>query len=382
MGFFGRRWSWKGKILLAFGVALFGFVGLGWFAFGLRLPPIQWEPSEAATQQEDPTGEFFVEADGAYYKGIEDGVMVFRAYVPEPTLMLSSKAQTEARLVVENLSPQLVDRNLKAETTRGLKRTYSTTIEPGVGLLVQPRFPESKATFRFAAIGDTGGGMEMQRSLDRATVLQADILLHLGDIEYEEGALKEAAMWMNQALIPTYVAIGNHDFHDGLRLVHRDFRDLIGPRNSSWTLGGVDFVNVDTAADTYPAHAGERGRLMDSLLSGNHDASKEMVLLTHRPLLDPREPLDSGDEGHAVGSAAERAWLMDQFQALDVDLMLHGHIHQSIAYTTEGIPTYIVGNGLGLPEQDSSEPVPSMLIGDWSLEVPKIQVRWEVLDGI
>lgn len=380
MGLFGRRWSWKGKIFLAIAVALLGFVGLGWFGFGLRLPPIQWEPTEAPTQQEDPEGEFFVEADGAYFKGVENGVMVFRAFVPEPTLVLSSKVETEARVILENIATQLVDRQVTPVTMEGLRRTYATKIQPGVGLLVQPRFDDSKTSFRFAAIGDTGGGMEMQRALIRADLLGADFLLHLGDIEYEEDALVQAAMWMNQATVPTYVAIGNHDFHDGLRLVHRDFRDLIGPRNSHWSLGGVDFVNVDTAADTYPAHAGDRGKMVQEILGPNHDPERPMVLLTHRPILDPREPVDSGDEGHAVGSAYERAWLMEQFQAMGVDLMLHGHIHQSFDYETEGIPTYIVGNGLGFAEKGSSQPVPSILVGEWSLDAPEVQVRWEPLE--
>lgn len=378
MGIFGRRWSLKGKILLAFGVSLFGFVGLGWFAFGLRLPPIQWEPSELPTMQEDPSGSYFVEADGAYFKGMEDGAMLFRAFVPEPTLVISSKRDAEVLVAIENLSPKLEDRGIQAGKILGLKRTYRFDLSPGVGMVVQPRFPTSKTHYSFAAIGDTGGGQEMQRALVHAELMGADFLLHLGDIEYEEGALVNAAVWMEQSLVPTYVSIGNHDFHDGLRLVHRIFRDLVGPRNSHWTTAGVHFINVDTAADTYPAHQGDRGDMVRALLEKAQPA-REVVLLTHRPILDPREPIDSGDEGHAVGSAAERAWLMEQFRGLGVDLMLHGHIHQSIAYETEGIATYIVGNGLGYPEEDSSCEVPSMLIGTWTVDAPHVQVRWEPL---
>ena len=107
MALLGRGWSWKGKILLTFGVALLGFIGLGWFAFGLRLPPIQWEPAELPTVQEDPSGSFFVDADGAYYKGLEQGVMVFRAFVPEPTLVISAKRDAAAEIVLENVSPKL-----------------------------------------------------------------------------------------------------------------------------------------------------------------------------------------------------------------------------------------------------------------------------------
>ena len=72
---FGRRWSWKGKLLLALGVGIGGFLGLGWFAFGLRLPPLQWDPSARPKQQKSSHGDFFVEADGAngepYHKRVQ-----------------------------------------------------------------------------------------------------------------------------------------------------------------------------------------------------------------------------------------------------------------------------------------------------------------------
>lgn len=375
---FGKRWRLRGKILLVVGLSLGGFLGLGWFAFGLRLPPLQWEPATRATQRESSNGEVFVEAQGAYFVEDRDGTLVFRAFVPEPTLIVQAKRATEARVVVQNLSPLLESGPVAAATVQGLERSYVFPIQEGVGLLIQPRFPEEKAAFRFAAIGDTGGEKELQVAIDRAQALGADFLLHLGDIEYQEGALGRAARILNDASIPTYVAIGNHDFHDGLRLVHRDFTELLGPRNAVFSLGGVQFLNLDTAADTYPAASGERGRLISRLLEKEVDRSGTTVVFTHRPLKDPR--LASPDEdGHNVGSEGERNWLASVFSELGVDLLLHGHIHQSFAYETAGIPSYIVGNGLGFVEMDTSREEPSLLIGEWSIAKPTVQCRWETL---
>ncbi|MFK5956880.1 MAG: metallophosphoesterase [Planctomycetota bacterium] len=376
----GRRWSWRGKILLVLGVSLGGFLGLGWFAFGLRLPPLQWEPADRPTQQEASSENFFVEADGAYFVRQEGEAMVFRAFVPEPTLVVTAKENTTAQVVVQNLSPKLLPGPIAATSIEGITRHYNFKIAPGNGMLIMPRFPTDQTEFRFAALGDTGGEKELRSAINRIEELHVDFLIHLGDMEYEKGGIRHAASILNQASFPTYAAIGNHDFHDGLRLVHRDFTEFIGPRNSSFQLGGVKFLNLDTAADTYPADAGRRGALLKSLLSkaDEHSRKRTLVVFTHRPLNDPRRGKE--EDGHALGSRFERDWLADTFQKLDVNLLLHGHIHQSYAFTEQGIPAYIVGNGLSLKEADSSREVPSLLIGAWSTLFPAVACHWETLE--
>jgi len=376
----GRRWSWRGKILLVLGVSLGGFLGLGWFAFGLRLPPLQWEPADRPTQQEASSENFFVEADGAYFVRQEGEAMVFRAFVPEPTLVVTAKENTTAQVVVQNLSPKLLPGPVAAASIDGITRSYSFEIVPGNGMLIMPRFPTDQTEFRFAALGDTGGEKELKNAIARVENLQVDFLIHLGDMEYEEGGIQRAATLLNQASFPTYASIGNHDFHDGLRLVHRDFTEFIGPRNSSFLLGGVKFLNLDTAADTYPAHAGSRGTLLQALIAKADEKSRNraLVVFTHRPLNDPRPGKE--EDGHALGSQSERDWLADAFSKLDVNLLLHGHIHQSYAYTEGGIVAYIVGNGLDLKEVDSSREVPSILVGEWSTLLPAVACHWENLD--
>ncbi|MDA0667753.1 MAG: metallophosphoesterase [Planctomycetota bacterium] len=361
------------------GLSLGGFLGLGWFSFGLRLPPLQWEPADRPTQLESATQNFFVEAQGAYFVRQDKDTMVFRAFVPEPTLVVTAKEELRAKIIVQNLSPKLLAGPIAASSILGLTRQYDIPVTPGKGFLIMPRFPSDKESFRFAAIGDTGGEAELQAAVDRAKSFDVDFLLHLGDIEYKEGGLERAALILNQAIVPTFAAIGNHDFHDGLRLVHRDFAELIGPRNSEFVFGGVQFLNLDTAADTYPAGAGSRGALLARLTEKADEESKtrELVVFTHRPLDDPRP--GKAEDGHALGSKTERDWLASSFATLDVDLLLHGHIHQSIQFEVEGITAYIVGNGLQLKEVDSSQEQASLLIGEWSTLFPGITCRWETL---
>ncbi|MCP4092447.1 MAG: hypothetical protein GY747_03270 [Planctomycetes bacterium] len=372
----GKRWSWRAKILLVLGLGVGGFLGLGLFWFGLRLPPLQWEPSTRATQMESPDGTFFVEGSGATFVRADGNTLVFRASTPTPMLIVSSKTTTTASVVLQNVHPDALPGAVGPVRTDGLTRTYEFGIEPGIGLLIQPRFDVDKKEFRFASIGDTGGGTALDHALERAEQLGADFVLHLGDIEYAEGHLELAAVAMNAANIPTYTCIGNHDFHAGLDLVHRRFTELIGPRNSFFDLGGVRFLNLDTAADTWPSSGGDRGALMELLLASEFPKENELVVFTHRPLNDPREGIE--DEGHAIGHAGEVEWLRECFLKLGVDAMMHGHIHQTYVDEVSGIPAYIIGNGLNFPEEGGATGA-GILLGEWNSDSPQVSYRIEPL---
>lgn len=372
----GKRWSWKGKLLLVLGLSIGGFLGLGFFIFGLRLPPLQWEPAARPTEMESLDGTFYAEGQDVTYVRSEEGALVFRASTPSPTLIISAKETTTAKVVLQNVHPDTLPGSVGPTRVEGLTRYYEFEIEPGIGVLIQPRFDRERAAFRFAAIGDTGGGVALSWALQRAEALGADFLLHLGDIEYQQGDMERAAIALNAANIPTYTCIGNHDFHDGLDLVHKRFTELIGPRNSMFDLGGVRFLNLDTAADTWPADGGERGALMDSLLAAGFPAEQELIVFTHRPLNDPRP--SAGEDGHGIGHGAEVDWLLQSYQTLGADALLHGHIHETHIDYANGIPAYIVGNGLNLTEPGPAVTA-GILIGEWQVETPKVNFRLEPL---
>jgi predicted phosphodiesterase len=364
---FGRPWRWPARIGLILGLLILGWAGLGWFVFGVRLPPLQWEPASPPVLGE--AQDFRVEADGAIFLGEEEGVLRFRAFVPEPVFLVQAKTATTARLRVDNLHPECVDRGAEAVRIDGLRRDYEFAIEPGEGLMVRPQFPE-RESYSFAALGDTGSGPELAASLARAAELGADFFLHLGDLHYKGIPLAEAARAFDGASIPSYVAIGNHDFHRGLNFPWRDFQESIGPRNASFTLAGVDFVNLDTAADHYPATSGERGELLDLLLVRPRPEDT-LVVFTHRPLVDQRVPLGhiAPERDHALHHASEVAWLREAYLQLGADLVLNGHIHASYGTEVDGIPTWIVGNGLLLDEK-GFEGEPQILVARWSAAEP------------
>lgn len=348
--------------------------GLGYtYHRGVRFPPPML--TGAGPAMGGQAGGVEVAAEGALFQKVEDEALRFRAFVPEPAFKVHGEG--EARIVVENIhaAAELVpgpDANQTAardEARSNLTRTVSVRLSPGGPDSFAWRFPKSDE-YRFAAIGDSGGGTELNWVLKRASELGADFLVHLGDIYYEQGDFNRASINLNSAEIPTYAAIGNHDFHDGWQVLYPEFHRVVGPSNWTFTLGGVEFVNFDTAADFIPADRGRRlGILskMNTLESGG--PVRDRVAVTHAPLRDP-DP----DRDHAVGRRAEARWLRDQLLSRGTRHLLCGHIHIKDEFDDQGLYTYITGQGMAHADLIVDRPYAEILLGD---VVPDEPVRYE-----
>lgn len=374
----GRPWRWPARVGLVIGLLVTGWIGLGWFVFGMRLPPLQWEPATLPFAGEAEN--FRVEADGATFLGEKDGVLQFFAFVPEPMFLVTCKEVTTAQFSVGNIHPEAIEEGFTSSEQRNLVREYALPISPDQGLMVRLKFPP-REQYRFAALGDTGGEQELSTALDRAAALGADFLLHLGDLHYTDRGIFNAATHAARASIPMYTTIGNHDFHRGREHPVKDFQRLFGPRNSFFTLGGVSFLNLDTAADTYPASGGDRGKFVRNLWE-RAKPEDDWVVFTHRPLADPRVALGHipPEKDHALHHQSEVDWLQDAYDHFGVDLVLNGHIHASYGTEVNGIPTWIVGNGMQLSETGpSGEPL--ILFGDWSPGGEGLQWHTEPLNA-
>lgn len=348
-------------------------------ARGLRWPPPQLDPAPAVQQATGPSG-YTVEADGAIFVGREGDLLTFRAFVPEPVLQIQGgRTGAQVRLCLENLHAEATDGGWISNERGGTRRTYDYAIADGFQQRLAPQLP-ARTRWRLVALGDTGAEEELDWFLARAAELQADFALHLGDLAYTSGGVMKAAAKFRTAPLPVFTAIGNHDFHDGSHLLHRDFVRAIGPLNSFFSLGGVDVLNLDTAADTWPPSGGARGALLARLAREHFDPARTLLVITHRPLVDPRPEVVAAGDSHAVDRAAESAWLRKSLVALGADLMLHGHIHTSLDAEVDGIPVRIVGGGLGLKLDGSVDPEPQMLVIEWETgPAPVLEARWERL---
>lgn len=323
-----------------------------------------------------------VTAQGAVFQEVRQDAFRFRAFVPEPAFAVRGDRGAEVRIVIENLHTEAA-LDVKpspsfpvSEDRDGLTRSLVLTAAPAKRRFAW-RFPRPEA-YRFAAIGDTGGGAELHWVLERAAELGADFLIHLGDIYYEDGDFERAAANLNGAAIPTYATIGNHDFHDGWRPVYPRFHRVVGPSNTGFTLGGIEFVGFDTAADFIPVARGRRAQLLENLRPVDTGAGiRDRVAFTHMPLRDPQE-----GRSHAVGRDAEAQWLRSRLLASGTRNLLVGHIHIKEEFDDQGLRTYITGQGLGHADLIGDGPYrrfAEILLGDVGPGEP-VRYQWRPLN--
>lgn len=315
-------------------------VGLAGYSYrrGLRLPPLHWEPK-------------LVVPDLGSLKHQENHLLLlptatkaissWRATAPEPRLVLNNPADLQTTLEIQNLSPRvilIVDGADHEEHINGSRRQIKLNLHAEKSATLTWKLAAPESAIKFAAIGDSGGDLELAWCIQRASQLGADFLLHLGDFNYQDGDYQRAIDNFNSSEIPVYVSIGNHDFHDNGGVYGR-FLSEIGPLNQAFEVSGNRFINIDTAAGFLPISGGQRGQLFSAL---RQQKVINTVAFSHRPLIDPDR-----ETHHDIGSAKERAWLIKQMRSIGVSSLLCGHIHINDRRTIAGIDQIIVGQGLG-----------------------------------
>ena len=325
-------------------------IGLSTYTYqrGIRLPTLHWNPLALSTQFSIPgLGQSFgtdlIQTALADTPDDKDLNARFRAFAPEPSLILRSEDTSKIRISVSNIASEAVlnysPSKLKiSETSSNTKRTLTIDSISGSEISLQWRLPEH-ADYSFASIGDTGGDKELHWCIERAHALGAKFLLHLGDFNYQEGDYQRSIDAFNNAPLPVYVTIGNHDHHNKGAIYQR-FINEIGPLNNAFTIGQTRFVNIDTSVNILPYGAGQRGQLLELLATDNSYA--DTVAFTHRPLHDPSE-----DSHHDIGSTGERDWLISSLKKINAKTLLSGHIHIYDRSNFDGIDNIIAGQGLG-----------------------------------
>lgn len=361
-------------------LAGYGLAGGAAYAYlrGLRFPPLDFTGGGPTTAWQAAGAE--VSAKGAFFRGMVGDAFHFKAFVPEPVFKVRSDGRSPVRIQVANLHGDASlelgaggpDPSSLDEQRDNLSRTVSFKPAARSVTGLSWRFPK-REQYRFAAIGDSGGGTELRWVLKRAAQLGADFLLHLGDLNYEEGDLERASRNFRDARIPAYSAIGNHDFNDNGHAEFPRFHRLVGPSDFVFRLGGIEFVNFDTAASFWPVDRGRRGQIMKNLERiGPTSAVRDRVALTHKPLKDP-DP----KRHHAVDTAEAR-WLREKLLAAGTRNLLAGHIHIKDEFDNHGLHTYISGQGLGHGDLMFRHAYAEILLGDVVPGRP-VAYHWQAL---
>ncbi len=327
-----------------------GLTGLGFAVYayrrGIRYPALSLESTQLADEINLPDlkivlHDLFETADGTH------DVIELRAFAPEPRMVIHTPPGAILQFKVNNIAedallvtePGTVE--VLHEGVTGINRSLKIKTTGSNPISLAWRLPQIEQ-YSFAAIGDTGAGLELKWCIQRAHQLGARFLLHLGDFNYRPGDYDEAIRLFREAPLPCYVSIGNHDFHDSGLISHKFLRG-IGPLNHRFSIGKTRYVNLDTAANTLPVGGGHRGKMMQQLIK-EKSQFVDTVAFSHRPLHDPRPDAD-GD--HDIGSNAERDWLIRKLKQANIKTLLSGHIHIFDRSEFDGIDNIIVGQGLG-----------------------------------
>jgi acid phosphatase type 7 len=199
--------------------------------------------------------------------------------------------------------------------------------------------PASGATVRFVAFGDSGaGGADQEAVTAQLFTVGYDLLLHTGDIAYEDGTLEELESYYFDAYgellrsIVSFPIAGNHDYHSEAAGPYREAFDL--PDEERWfsyDYGDVHFVALDTEQVN-----GAQKEWLETDLAAN--TLPWVIAYGHKP------PYSSGQHGSEVSCR-------DAFEPIlarhGAQLWLSGHDHDyERTLAIQGI-THIVSGGGG-----------------------------------
>ncbi len=220
---------------------------------------------------------------------------------------------------------------------------YCYTLEAGGTPITEPAgfrtapLAGSGARVTFAAFGDSGhGGADQMAILDQLETVPFRLMIHTGDIAYEDGTLSEfehnyfdvyAPLLRSFAMFP---AIGNHDSSKVFRQVY-DLPRVDGHNWYSFDHGDVHFVALDTND-----MSDEQAAWLDADLSDN--VLEWTVVYGHHP------PYSSGEHG---SSGTFQRLFGPILEAHAVDLVLSGHDHDYERIAPQGGVHYVVTGGGG-----------------------------------
>lgn len=359
-------------------------LGFGTFVFkqGLRYPRMGFEPENPAAKVVSTLVQ--IDLKDAVYTG-QDEPIAIRAIAPEPQISINFKRGGTTHIMLSNVASNAelqidgLGINSVEEKKEGISRELLIKAATTKQVDLRWRLPNRDA-FKFAVIGDTGGGSELDWCLQRAHELEAQFLLHVGDFNYtNQDASPEnrsdeyelSIQKFRRSPLPVYISIGNHDFNQS-GLVYQRFLNELGPMNHAFELGGTRFINMDTAADFFPAGSGNRGKLASQLIS-SQEVYDDQLIFTHKPMQDPRE-----GEDHGIGSASEINWLREQMSELNCNTLLNGHVHHSDERDLDGIHQWTIGEGLGHEDLVHKRQVSKLVVGQVE-RGNKINYAWHAL---
>jgi predicted phosphodiesterase len=267
--------------------------------------------------------------------------VVLRAWAPTPSIqVVQAVGPGVVTLAVENIPARvhLEGDGPVQETRRGLTRTVSfapaTTRHVG--------FADLAHDVTFALLGDTGDDPTFPEALRLAALMDAEFLIHLGDLIYGDEQMPGIRRIMDASPIPIYMVRGNHDYRNQARI---DFMRTLGPPYYVFRIGGATFVVLDNAGNYLPTfwRRSTQYHWLTGVLGVPRDGP--LFVVAHKPPFDRR----TGEKRAYLDDEPFAAQLMRDFVRAGVAAMFTGHVHGTHYWVQDGIPYVINGEGFESP---------------------------------
>ena len=332
---------------------------------GIRIPGLQLDNYQVLTAHEDIENGFSLSVEGGYIKQVGHQFVV-RAYSPHLKLRLSGHL-ISFPIEIENIHPDAVlitgqNKVEIQEEKQNLNRGLIVNGKLELPLSLQWKFPQ-KTHYRFMALGDTGGGKELEWALIRAKQLNADFVVHLGDMFYSPQDVYSAFNTIQNSPVPVFNIYGNHDYYnDGKYPLKNTFNKNFSPSNFQFELLDKTFISLDTSSHIFPYHKGMRGKFLKPLIEQIKSSEHQALLFTHQPIANTMYH-DIPELEHGI-TGFEGAWLEQKLLPVRHLTVIAGHVHQSLQVTDALLPTYVAGEGIAHRDLIANQSVSKVLIGD------------------
>ena len=349
-----RRESWRGR--LAFSAA-----GAGVALLALALVPRQ--PPRPLPADRNVAHWLEADAEGAFPVRLDPDDVHFRAHSPLPRIVLHNQqlegpneTNVNVPLTVTNLNrdvASLVESPAIRDVSWPTPTTFRARIDvaPNGSTAVEFRdlHPDQPARFFLGADPELNFDV-LERFLARAREERPDFVWILGDLLQELDWIGDSYLRIfEQAEVPVYVTIGNHDMvhdrrHGPFEARKENFRRLFGPTDYTFDFRGSRFVALDTAA---PYILPSRFEWLRTTLDGAPEGPR--FVLTHKPFVDPRP-----GKSHTIESDWDALRLEDLLASVPGVTYYCGHVEGYYRHDPRGIPVRIVGSLTreGLLERD------------------------------
>ena len=335
------------------------------FIYGIRVPGFQLDNFHMPTTHSIKNQAFEIEVHGGFLKQTGNQ---FLARANSPHFEVDLKGDFIGfPLIIENIHPGAIlncDNPYVSidEQVNNLNRHLIIQGDFKSSINLKWVFPKKKH-YRFMAIGDTGGGGELEWALIRANQLKADFVVHLGDMFYSQQDVHSAFTILQKSSVPVFNVYGNHDYYNKDEFPHRHtFNKFFSPSNFQFTLLEKTFASLDTASHIFPFNKGKRGKFLSDLVNKRKNSEYETLLFTHQPIANSMYE-DFPDLEHGI-TGFEGAWLEQKLIPINHLTVIAGHVHQSLVINNTILPTYVAGEGIAHRDLITNSSLSKVLVGD------------------